>query len=158
MREAQLKLPDTLNNVGVAVIIDAGEEKNIHPADKTVASKRLAYLALSKTYHKKGFPVASPTFKKMVMKNDTVLVHFNDIPLGLTTYGKPITQFEVAGADQVYYPATARLVNETVKVFSDKVKQPIAVRYAFKDWAIGELYSVEGLPISSFRTDNWGTK
>jgi sialate O-acetylesterase len=155
LREAQLKLPDTLNNAGVAVIIDAGEEKNIHPANKTVASKRLAYLALANTYHKKGFPAASPTFKKMVMKNDTVLVHFNDIPLGLTTYGKPIKQFEIAGADQIFYPATAVLVNDVVRLYSDKVKQPIAIRYAFKDWAVGELYSVEGLPISSFRTDNW---
>lgn len=155
LREAQLKLPDTLVNAGVAVIIDAGEERNIHPANKTIASKRLAYLALAKTYHQKGFPVGSPTYKKMVMKNDTVLVHFNHIPLGLTTYGKPITQFEVAAADQIFYPANATLVNDIVKVYSDKVKHPIAIRYAFKDWAIGELYSVEGLPVSSFRTDNW---
>jgi len=158
LMEAQLKLPDTLANSGVAVIIDAGEEKNIHPANKTLPSKRLAYLALANAYHQKGFPTISPTYKKMVMKNDTVLVHFNHIPLGLTTYGKPITQFEVAGADQIFYPATAMLVNEVVKVFSEKVKQPVAVRYAFKDWAIGELYSVEGLPISGFRTDNWPTK
>ena len=155
LREAQLKLPDTLANSGVAVIIDAGEEKNIHPEDKTIPSKRLAYLALSNTYHYKGFPMASPTFKKMVLKNDTVLVHFNHIPLGLTTYGKPITQFEIAASDQVFYPATAKLVNDVVRLYSDKVKQPVAIRYAFKDWAVGELYSVEGLPVSSFRTDNW---
>lgn len=155
LMEAQLKLPDTLTNSGVAIIIDAGEEHNIHPADKTIPSKRLAYLALAKTYKKKGFPSASPTYKKMVVKNDTVLVHFNHVPLGLTTYGKQITQFEVAAADQKFYPATAVLKNDVVILYSDKVKQPIAVRYAFKDWAVGELYSVEGLPVSSFRTDNW---
>lgn len=158
LMEAQLKLPDTLANSGVAILIDAGEEKNIHPANKTIASKRLAYLALAKTYHKKGIPVASPTFKNMVIKSDTVLVRFNHTPLGLTTYDKPITQFELAGADQVFYPAKAVLQGNAVRVISDKVKQPIAVRYAFKDWAIGELYSVEGLPISSFRTDNWSVK
>ena len=158
LREAQLKLPDTLANAGVAVIIDAGEEHNIHPANKTIPSKRLAYLALAKTYHKKGFPVSSPTYQKMVVKNDTASVYFNQAPLGLTTYGKTITQFEIAAADQVFYPATASLVNNVVKVYSDKVKQPIAIRYAFKDWAVGELFSVEGLPISSFRTDNWTIK
>jgi len=155
LMEAQLKLKDTLANSGVAIIIDAGEEKNIHPANKTIPSKRLAYLALANTYHKKGFPVASPSYKNMEIKNDTVLVHFNHIPLGLTTYGKQITQFEVAAADQKFYPAIAALVNDVVKVYSDKVKQPVAIRYAFKDWAVGELYSVEGLPVSSFRTDNW---
>lgn len=155
LREAQLKLPDTLSNSGVAILIDAGEERNIHPPDKTIVAKRLAYLALSKTYQKKGFPAASPTYKKMTVKNDTVTVNFNQVPLGLTTYGKPITQFEVAGADQVFYPATATLHNTFVKVYSDKVKNPVAVRYAFKDWCVGELYSVEGLPVSSFRTDHW---
>lgn len=158
LREAQLKLPDTLANSGVAVIIDAGEEKNIHPAEKTLAAKRLAYLALSQTYQKKGFPKASPTYKKMVVKNDTVSIYFNDVPLGLTTYGKEITQFEVAGADQIFYPAKAMLKGSLVNVISPKVKQPIAVRYAFKDWAVGELYSVEGLPVSSFRTDDWPSK
>jgi len=155
LMEAQLKLPDTLANSGVAVIIDAGEEKNIHPANKTIPGKRLAYLALAKTYRKKGFPVASPAYKKLVTKNDTIFVHFDHIPLGLTTYGKPITQFEIAAADQKFYPANATLSNDVVKVYSDKVKQPVSIRYAFKDWAIGELYSVEGLPVSSFRTDNW---
>ncbi|RZK58465.1 MAG: sialate O-acetylesterase [Pedobacter sp.] len=155
LREAQLKLPDTLTNSGVAVIIDAGEEKNIHPAEKTLAAKRLAYLALAQTYNIKGFPKASPTFKKMVVRNDTVSVQFNQIQLGLTTYGKPITQFEVAGGDQIFHPAKAVLQNNTLIVVSAQVKQPIAIRYAFKDWAVGELYSVEGLPVSSFRTDNW---
>lgn len=155
LREAQLKLPDTLSNSGVAILIDAGEERNIHPPDKTIVAKRLAYLALSKTYQKKGFPAASPTYKNMVVKNDTVTVSFNQTPLGLTTYGKQITQFEVAAADQIFYPATATLHNDVVRVYSDKVKNPVAVRYAFKDWCVGELYSVEGLPVSSFRTDHW---
>ncbi|SOD11819.1 sialate O-acetylesterase [Pedobacter xixiisoli] len=158
LMEAQLKLPDTLANSGVAILIDGGEEKNIHPANKTLASKRLAYLALAKTYLKKGIPVASPTFKNMVTKGDTVFVRFNNTPLGLTTYDKPITQFELAGTDKIFYPAKAMLQGNSVRVISDKVKQPVAVRYAFKDWAIGELYSVEGLPISAFRTDNWSVK
>lgn len=91
----------------------------------------------------------------MVVKNDTVTVSFNQVPLGLTTHGKPLTQFEVAAADQVFYPATAVVHNDVVRVYSDKVKQPVAVRYAFTDWCVGELYSVEGLPVSSFRTDQW---
>lgn len=155
LREAQLNLPDTLKNAGVAILIDGGEERNIHPADKTLVGKRLAYLALSNTYQQKGFPKSSPTYKNLVVKNDTLVVSFNHVPLGLTTYNKPITQFELAGTDQKFHPAVAVLKGDKVMLVSDKVKKPVAVRYAFKDWCIGELYSTEGLPVSSFRSDNW---
>ncbi|MFN0293875.1 sialate O-acetylesterase [Pedobacter helvus] len=155
LREAQLKLTDTLKNAGVAILIDGGEERNIHPADKTLAGKRLAYLALSNTYQQKGFPKSSPTYKNMLVKNDTVLLSFNHVPLGLTTHNKSITQFEVAGTDQKFHPAVAVLKGDKVVLVSDKVKKPVAVRYAFKDWCVGELYSTEGVPVSSFRTDNW---
>ncbi len=155
MRETQEKLLNTLSNSGMAVAIDAGEEYNIHPADKTIIARRLAYLALGKTYHKKGIAYSSPQFGSMITNLDTAVVKFINAPNGLTTFGKTLTQFEVAGSEKVFYPAVAVLQNDAVKVYSTHVKQPIAVRYAFKDWAFGELYSTEGLPVSSFRTDNW---
>ncbi len=139
----------------MAVAIDAGEEHNIHPANKTIVARRLAYWALGKTYQKKGIAYNSPQLSSMVISNDTALIKFTNAPNGLTTFGKNLSQFEIAGIDKIFYPALATLQNEVVKVHSDKVRQPVAVRYAFKDWAFGELYSTEGLPVSSFRTDNW---
>ncbi|TDO23121.1 sialate O-acetylesterase [Pedobacter duraquae] len=155
LREAQIKLTDTLENSGVAVAIDAGELHNIHPANKTIVAKRLAYLALAKTYQKKGIAYTGPKYQAMQINQDTVTVKFSGIPLGMTSYGKKITQFELAGSDHVFHPATARIKDDKVIVVSTEVKNPIAVRYAFKDWCVGELYSVEGLPASPFRTDNW---
>lgn len=155
LREAQLQLVDTLSNSGIAISIDAGEEFNIHPPNKTIIAKRLAYLALAKTYKKDGIPAEGPKYDGMLVKNDTIHVKFSKIPLGITSYGKKITQFEVAGADKVFYPASASIRNKEVVVYSKEVKNPIAVRYAFSDWCIGELYSTTGLPASPFRSDNW---
>ncbi|PTQ97888.1 sialate O-acetylesterase [Mucilaginibacter yixingensis] len=155
MREAQLKITQTLANSGVAIAIDAGEEHNIHPANKTIIARRLAYWALGANYQKKGITYKNPRFDTLVVDKDTARVKFADAPNGLTTFGKNITQFEIAGSDKVFYPATAVLRANTVNVHSDSVKHPVAIRYAFKDWATGELYSTDGLPVSSFRTDNW---
>lgn len=155
LREAQLKLTDTLKKSGMAIVIDAGEEHNIHPANKTIVAKRLAYLALAKTYQKNGIAFSGPRYQSIQVMHDTVTVKFAYVPLGMTSYGKKITQFELAGNDKVFYPATARIKDDKVILVSSDVKQPVAVRYAFKDWCVGELYNVEGLPASPFRTDNW---
>lgn len=154
-REVQLKLQHQIPNTGMAVSIDAGEERNIHPADKTIIARRLAYWAIANNYQKTGIAFKSPEFDTMKIANGTASLTFKNCPLGITTYGKKITQFEIAGSDKVFYPATAEIKNNTVMVQSKQVANPVAVRYAFKDWAIGEIYSVEGIPASSFRTDNW---
>lgn len=155
MRDAQASIVKMLPNSGMAVALDAGEEHNIHPANKTIIARRLAYLALGKTYQKKGIAFAGPRFSELVIDKDTARVKFVAAPNGLTTFGKNITQFEIAGSDKVFYPATAIIRNSIVNVHSDNVKQPVAVRYAFKAWTVGELYNTDGLPASSFRTDNW---
>lgn len=155
LREAQLKLTNTLENSGMAISIDAGEEFNIHPANKTIIAKRLAYLALAKTYHKPGIASSGPRYQSMQIKQDTIILKFSGIPLGMTSYGKKITQFEVAGSDKVFHPATAKIKDDMVMLIAADVKRPMAARYAFSAWCVGELYSVEGLPASPFRTDNW---
>ncbi|MCX3267431.1 sialate O-acetylesterase [Pedobacter agri] len=155
LREAQLQLTDSLGHTGMAITIDGGEEYNIHPANKTLVAKRLAYLALEKTYHKQGIASVGPKFESLQIKGDTLNVKFSGIPLGITSYGKPITQFEVAGSDKVFHQAKAKIKDNKVIVVSEAVKEPVAVRYAFKNWCVGEIYSVEGLPASPFRTDNW---
>ena len=68
---------------------------------------------------------------------------------------KPLTQFEIAGADKVFRPATAIIRNGTILLSTPLVATPVAVRYAFKDFIVGELFSTEGFPVSSFRTDDW---
>lgn len=78
--------------------------------------------------------------------------------MGLNTFGKPLSDFEIAGEDKVFYPAKAVFIKDKrdcITVFSDSVKNPVSVRYGFKNWVKGTLYNIQGLPVSSFRTDNW---
>ena len=155
LRETQLKASMSIANAGMAVAMDVGTQRGIHPPDKTTISKRLLYLALAKTYHKNGIAFSGPVYKSMKVDTSRVNIDFNFAENGLTSFGKDLSNFEVAGADKIFYPATARITNAGVTVQSDRVKEPVAVRYAFKDWVIGDLYNNEGLPASSFRTDDW---
>jgi sialate O-acetylesterase len=155
IREAQLKSMDSIPNSGMAVLMDIGEEKSIHPAQKEVGGKRLAYWALARTYDIQGFGYASPSFKTIEIKDSCAVVSFNNIPNGLTSFGKELKCFEIAGADQKFFPAKAVLGAKSVTVSAPEVKNPVAVRYAFKDFVTGDLFSTEGLPVSSFRSDNW---
>ncbi|MDB4924234.1 MAG: Sialate O-acetylesterase, partial [Mucilaginibacter sp.] len=82
-------------------------------------------------------------------------ISFNYTPNGLTSFGKELLAFEIAGDDKVFYPAKARISGNGIMVESDKIKVPVAVRYAFKDWVTGDVYNTEGLPVAPFRTDSW---
>jgi sialate O-acetylesterase len=155
LREAQLKASSQISNSGMVVTMDVGAEQFIHPADKTTISKRLAYWAMANTYGMKGLPYASPVYQSMQVDKDLVTISFANAENGLSSFGKPLTAFEIAGVDKVFYPATARITGKGVVVQSSQVKNPVAVRYAFSDWATGNLFNTEGLPASPFRTDNW---
>lgn len=155
LRDAQRKALDRIPHSGMAVLLDAGEENNIHPANKEVAGTRLALLALGKTYGRKGFGFESPLYDTLSIADGIAEVKFRNAPNWLTSYGKELTTFEIAGKDKVFYPAKAVINKASVLVSSPQVKEPVAVRYAFRDFIKGDLYSTEGLPVSSFRTDNW---
>ncbi|WP_262919511.1 sialate O-acetylesterase [Niabella hibiscisoli] len=155
LRDAQRKSLDKIPNSGMAVTMDIGDADFIHPREKQEIGKRLALQALTKTYHYKGFASESPLYESMAIKDGKAMVKFKNAPVGLTSYGKTITQFEIAGDDKKFYPATAQLVNGGVEVTAKEVKNPVAVRYAFKDDSPGELFNTAGLPASSFRTDDW---
>lgn len=155
LREAQLKASTALQNVGMACILDIGEQNLVHPANKEIGSNRLAYLALSQTYQIKGISCFSPRYKEVTFKNETAKITFSDAPNGLTSFGKPLSCFELAGEDKVFHPATALITREGVTVKSATVPVPVAVRYAFKSFIVGDLFGTNGLPVSSFRTDNW---
>lgn len=155
LRETQLKTVATVPNVGMACALDVGEQFNIHPSNKEIVSKRLAIMALSQNYGIKGFNPLSPTMKEMTIKTDTVRLTFNNAPTGLTSFGKELTLFEMAGADKVFYPAKATIIANGIMLKSASVVAPVAVRYAFKNFVIGDLFGTNGLPVSSFRTDDW---
>ena len=155
LREAQLKASTEIPNAGMAVLMDIGEENNIHPADKEAGGSRLGYLALSKTYGLTGFEFESPVFKALEIKGSIVTVAFDNAPNGITSYGKEVIGFQIAGENKVFYPAKAELRRKSVLLSSPQVEKPVAVRYLFKDFAKAELFSTGGLPVSSFRTDNW---
>jgi sialate O-acetylesterase len=155
LREAQQRALQLIPNAGMVVSLDVGQEKSIHPPDKITISKRLAYWALAKTYKRKGLSFTSPYYSSMKVTGNSVTLRFDNAVNGLTSFGKPIINFEVAGADQVFYPAEARIQGDGIRVTCDKVKEPIAVRYGYKDWVEGEVYNTEGLPLAPFRTDAW---
>lgn len=153
LREAQLKASKKIPATGMAVLLDAGQQEGIHPPNKQVAGERLALLALSKTYGIKGIASESPEFKSVEISNDTLIVSFEKADMWLK--GGESKLFTVAGADRVFYPAKAWIVRSKVYVHSEHVKQPVAVRYAFENYVKGDLVGTEGLPVSSFRSDDW---
>jgi len=155
LREAQLKASTAIPNIGMACIMDTGEKDIIHPANKKAAGDRLAYLALVKTYGMKGFACEGPVLKEMKVEGSLVKLTFNNVANGLASLGKELSCFEVAGANKRFFPAKAFITNDGITLFSPSVSEPVAVRYAFKDFIIGDLFNNEGLPASSFRTDNW---
>ncbi len=160
LREEQLKAMNEIPNCGMVVSLDVGSEYTVHPPNKLIISKRLLYWALAKTYGWKGLAYCGPIYKSMKIKGNSIEVFFNYDSTGLTSYGKKLSCFKIAGKDKKFYQASARisrdkLGTDIVIVHSDSVKTPIAVRYGFKDWVKGDLYNNMGLPASPFKTDNW---
>ncbi|HVV04299.1 MAG TPA: sialate O-acetylesterase, partial [Puia sp.] len=109
LREAQLKALPRIPNAGMVVSMDAGEQRSIHPADKSVISFRLACWALACTYGRTGLPYASPVYHDMKIEKGDIAIHFDHAPNGLTSFGKTLSAFEVAGEDRVFHPAKARI-------------------------------------------------
>ena len=158
LREQQMKAETLIPNSRMAVLMDAGLEYGIHPRKKRQAGERLALLALANTYDVKGLPEFA-RYKEVEFKGDTCVVSFDRSREWVYfENGTTSPNFEVAGNDRVFHPATKVWVSRNhVYVISDKVRQPAAVRYAFNDWVVGDLMH-DGLPVSSFRTDNWEEK
>ncbi|MFT3751569.1 MAG: sialate O-acetylesterase [Paludibacter sp.] len=155
LREAQAQAELQIPKSGMAVLLDAGLKEGIHPPKKQIAGERLTLLALTKTYGIQGVASESPVYKSIEIHNDTVQVSFDRAPMWITCKGSESKLFTVAGADKVFHPAKAWLVRSKMYVKSDAVQHPVAVRYAFENYVEGDLFSNEGLPVSSFRSDSW---
>jgi len=155
LRDAQRKALQKMQHSGMVCLMDIGEENSIHPANKEIGGKRFAYMALAKTYGRQGFAYAGPLFDSFSVTGNVATIQFINATNGLTAYGKILAHFEIAGADKIFRPAKAVIAQGKVLVSSPEVNNPVAVRYAFKDFVTGDLFNTEGFPASSFRTDNW---
>jgi sialate O-acetylesterase len=157
LREVQLQSLNRISNSGMAVITDIGAENTIHPPDKENVAKRLSYLALANTYGDKKVNWAGPTYKSMQVQDGKLLLKFTAAE-GLKFSGNESVNFEVSGSDKVFYPAKASITKDGIVVSATEVNKPVAARYAFKAWTVGDLFNKYDLPASSFRTDSWEIK
>lgn len=157
LRESQTRCLDLISNSGMAVLMDLGDPEYIHPPRKKEVGERLGMLALAKTYGITGFEFESPLYDRMETEGNKAVIYFKHLYNGLTSYGKPLELFEIAGENKVFHKAEAYINEEksAVVVSCRFVSEPKAVRYAFKDYTVGDLFGVCGLPVPSFRTDNW---
>lgn len=154
-REAQteaLKLPAT----GMAVAIDIGEWNDIHPLNKKDVGTRLALVARKVAYGDNEVVFSGPTYKSMTAKGRKIILSFDNIGSGLVVKGgQKLQQFAIAGEDMKFVWAKATIKGDKVIVKCKKIRQPVAVRYAWADNPDGaNLYNKEGLPAAPFRTDN----
>ncbi len=157
LREAQSQTADEVANTGQAVAIDLGEADNIHPANKQEVGRRLALLAKNRVY---GYQVedTGPTFANFRRTPNSLMVTFGHVSGGgLVTRGTKglVLGVEVAGADQVFHPAVAHVAGSVMVAVSSDVAEPVALRYAWKNFPEANLYNGAGLPAAPFRTDNW---
>lgn len=155
LREAQLLATETLPNVGMAVITDVGEQRNIHPTRKKPVGERLALAARAIAYHQ-PIEYSGPIYKSMKIHGDEIILTFEHAGSGLEARGGELTGFAIAGADQKFVRAFAEIRGGgTIVVHSPQVLEPMAVRYGWADYPVVNLWNKDGLPASPFRTDDF---
>ncbi len=155
LRETQLWTLDKVKNTGMAVTIDIGDAKNIHPKNKQDVGKRLALWARARVYGESTV-YSGPLYKEMKIEGGKAVISFNHTGSGLTGKdGAKLEGFAIAGEDKKFVWAEAVIEGDTVVVSSSEIPVPKAVRYAWAVNPIGNLYNKEGLPASPFRTDTW---
>jgi len=155
--DEQLKSSLEIPNAGMVTTVDVGEEFCIHPAEKEILGQRLSYWALSETYKMEGIAYKNPIYKSVAVKDSALVLSFDNLVNGLTSYGKELTNFEIAGDDKVFYPAVAKIKSKQLTLTAPEVKKPVAAHYAYINYPSGKgfLYNTAGLPVLPFRTDNW---
>ena len=155
LREGQTKTLTT-PKTGMVVITDLVDNINdIHPKMKKEVGNRLANYALAETYGKKDIVHKSPLYRGMRIEKHKIWLYFNNADKGLMSKGDTLSEFFIAGSDKNFAPAQAKIEKNAVVVWSKNVKDPVAVRFAFRNGAMPNLFSKEGLPVNPFRTDEW---
>lgn len=153
LRESQMQTL-TNNDVGMVIITDLGDEKLIHPPKKKEVGERLALWAMAKNYNYDDLVYSGPVFRSVEFINNKALVSFEHAESGLFCPDSEIRYFELAGTDGQYYPAKAYITKNQVVVWAKKVPNPKKIRYAWKNYVKVNLFNMEGLPASSFRSEN----
>ncbi|MCH9653286.1 MAG: 9-O-acetylesterase [Planctomycetes bacterium] len=149
--EAQNKSLE-IPNTGQAVIHDIGNLKDIHPKNKQDVGARLALIALAKTYGKKELVYSGPVFKSLKKEGAKLRVTFDHVGSGLVSRdGKPLNWFEIIGKETDFVPAQAVIDGDSVILSSPKVKEAVAMRFAWHKLAEPNLANKEGLPAAPFR-------
>jgi len=155
-REAQLECLKKTKNTGMVVTLDIGGKEDIHPKEKFTIGKRLAYWALAKDYGMQTLPYTGPVYREMKKAGDSIKLYFDHADYGMISADSLVGGFEIAGADHIFHPARARITgNDEMVIWYEQLVNPMAVRYGWKNWFEATLFSTDGLPASSFRTDNW---
>jgi sialate O-acetylesterase len=156
LREAQTMTMSKLPNTGEAVIIDIGEGKDIHPKNKVDVGLRLARWALANQYGIK-VPFHSPQYKSLEKAGNKVVLTFDHIEQGWRPFDVATPRgFAIAGEDKKFVWADAKIIDgNKVEVSSASVESPVAVRYAWADNPVCNMYNGAGLPLTPFRTDDW---
>ncbi|MFZ4725693.1 MAG: sialate O-acetylesterase [Paludibacter sp.] len=153
LREAQLLTWQKVKNTGMAVSIDVGEKKSIHPTQKEPVGKRLAAIALNTEYDI-DIPYSGPVCKVAEFKKDRVILTFNFDYKGLKVDGE-LKGFSICGKDKVFVPAKAEIKNNKVIVSYEGIEIPVALRYGWDNWTEANLMNSADLPATPFRTDKY---
>jgi sialate O-acetylesterase len=154
IRDAQLHVSRAVPKTALIVTTDVGDEKDIHPRRKEPVGMRLALAARALAYGKK-IEHSGPTYDSMSVDGEKVTLRFKHAAAGLVVKGGPLTGFTIAGDDKKFHAAEAKIVGDTVVVSSDKVSNPVAVRYGWAAYPVVNLWNKEDLPASPFRTDSF---
>jgi len=165
LREQQQRAAQIIPNSSLVCTNDLVypyEFTQIHPAQKQQVGERLAYTALNRDYGFGGILYQSSSYQDMLVKDDAILIHLKDNYHADAPY-EQIEGFEIAGEDKVFHPAMAQHFwqpggnywDEGIKIWSPDVKKPVAVRYCFRNFQLGNVKNAAGLPLFPFRTDNW---
>ncbi len=154
LREAQLMATRVLPKVGMAVITDAGDKDDIHPTKKRPVGARLALAARAIAY-KERVTHSGPSYRGLRISKGRAILSFRDVGSGLQVRGKALTGFQICGTNREWHWADARIDGRRVVVTHPQVPEPVAVRYGWQDYPVVNLFNVDGLPASPFRTDNF---
>ena len=165
LREQQFRAAQIIPNSSLVCTNDLAypyEWTQIHPTQKRQVGERLAWTALNRDYGFEQVLYKSSAYKDMTVKGDTVFIHLQDNYHADAPY-EMIRGFEVAGEDRVFHPATAQHFwrpggdywDEAIILTSPEVKQPVAVRYCFRNFQLGNVINAANLPLFPFRTDDW---
>jgi sialate O-acetylesterase len=157
LREAQMQTL-AVEHTGMAVTLDIGDARNIHPANKQEVGRRLGRLALARAYGR-PIPCSGPMVRSVVKRGAAAELEFDYAEGGLILRESAGGNgFQVAGADRLFRDAQVVVDGSRLVVRHPDIVDPVAVRYAFTNTPVATFFNGAGLPASSFRTDNWERK